>query len=109
MENSLENIEISIVPENRINYTFSFIVITTLFFLWGFMTALNDVMIPYLKKLFVLNYAEATLVQFAFFGAYFLGSLIYFLASLSVGDLIAKIGYKNGLVFGLTLSGIGCL
>jgi FHS family L-fucose permease-like MFS transporter len=77
--------------------------------MWGFMTVLNDILIPYLKNLFVLNYVEVTLVQFAFFGAYFLGSLIYFLASLSVGDLIGKIGYKNGIITGLILSAIGCL
>jgi FHS family L-fucose permease-like MFS transporter len=61
-------------------YGFPFAVITILFFMWGFMTVLNDILIPYLKKLFVLNYLEATLVQFVFFGAYFIGSLIYSLA-----------------------------
>src|SRR3954463_11363838 len=89
-------------------YTFPFAVITVLFFMWGFMTVLNDILIPYLKKLFVLSYLEATLVQFVFFGAYFIGSLIYFLASLSVGDLISRIGYKNGIIGGLILSAIGC-
>ena len=49
---------------------FAFIVITGLFFIWGFMTSMNDILIPYLKQRFVLNYFEATLVQFAFFGAY---------------------------------------
>lgn len=89
-------------------YAFPFAVITILFFMWGFMTVLNDILIPYLKKLFVLNYLEATLVQFVFFGAYFIGSLIYFIASLSVGDLIARIGYKNGIISGLLLSAFGC-
>lgn len=90
------------------NYVFAFAVITILFFMWGFMTVLNDILIPYLKKLFVLNYLQATLVQFVFFGAYFIGSFIYFLASLSVGDLIGRIGYKNGIIGGLLLSAIGC-
>jgi MFS transporter, FHS family, L-fucose permease len=89
-------------------YTFPFIVITILFFMWGFMTVLNDILIPYFKRLFELNYVEATLVQLAFFGAYFIGSLIYFIASLTVGDLIGKIGYKNGLIAGLIVAGIGC-
>ena len=104
-----------IAPSNQTNsvtnsksYTFPFIVITVLFFMWGFMTVLNDILIPYLKKLFVLSYLEATLVQFVFFGAYFIGSLIYFLASLSVGDLIGRIGYKNGIIGGLLLSAMGC-
>lgn len=93
---------------NDKRYAFPFAAITVLFFMWGFMTVLNDILIPYLKKLFVLNYVEATLVQFVFFGAYFIGSLIYFLASLSVGDLIARIGYKNGIISGLLLSAFGC-
>jgi MFS transporter, FHS family, L-fucose permease len=90
------------------NYTFPFIVITILFFMWGFMTVLNDILIPYFKRLFDLNYVEATLVQFAFFGAYFIGALVYFIASLTIGDLIGKIGYKNGLLLGLVVSGTGC-
>jgi MFS transporter, FHS family, L-fucose permease len=89
-------------------YTFPFIVITILFFMWGFMTVLNDILIPYFKRLFDLNYVEATLVQFAFFGAYFIGALIYLIASLTIGDLIGKIGYKNGLILGLIVSGLGC-
>ncbi|MEO6520063.1 MAG: sugar MFS transporter [Mucilaginibacter sp.] len=95
-------------PTTDKRYGFSFAVITILFFMWGFMTVLNDILIPYLKKLFVLNYLEATLVQFVFFGAYFIGSLVYFLASLYIGDLIAKIGYKNGIISGLLLSAFGC-
>ena len=52
MENSFETINVSVARGDKVNYTFPFIVITTLFFLWGFMTALNDILIPYLKKLF---------------------------------------------------------
>ena len=50
-------------------------VATTLFFMWGFLTSLNDVLIPHLKAVFELNYTRAMLVQFAFYGAYFLMSL----------------------------------
>ena len=51
------------------NYRTAFIVITTLFFMWGFITVLNDILIPFLKKIFELNYAQSMLVQFTFFGA----------------------------------------
>jgi FHS family L-fucose permease-like MFS transporter len=56
-------------------YTRPLAIVTTLFFMWGFLTSLNDVLIPHLKALFDLNYASAMLVQFAFFSAYFLFSL----------------------------------
>jgi MFS transporter, FHS family, L-fucose permease len=82
-------------------------VLTTLFFMWGFITVMNDILIPYLKGVFKLNYMEAMLVQFAFFGAYFIGSLVYFFISVKFGDPINKIGYKNGIIIGLILSAIG--
>ena len=50
-------------------------VVTTIFFMWGFLTCLNDILIPHLKAVFELNYAKAMLVQFTFFGTYFLMSL----------------------------------
>ena len=62
--------------------------LTSLFFLWGFMTVLNDVLIPHLKAVFVLSYAQSMLVQMAFFGAYFSGALIYYLISITFGDPI---------------------
>ncbi|MEO7176625.1 MAG: sugar MFS transporter [Saprospiraceae bacterium] len=86
----------------------SFIILTLLFFLWGFITVLNDILIPYLKKVFELSYFQANLVQFAFFGAYFIGSLLYFIYSVKQGDPISKIGYKNGIVIGLVISSIAC-
>ncbi len=81
--------------------------LTSLFFLWGFMTVLNDVLIPHLKEVFVLSYAQSMLVQMAFFGAYFSGALIYYLISISYGDPINKIGYKQGIVAGLVLAAAG--
>ncbi len=86
----------------------AFIVLTILFFMWGFITCMNDILIPFLKKVFELDYDKAMLVQMAFFGAYFIGSLIYFIISSSAGDPIHKIGYKNGILIGLFLSAIGC-
>jgi len=80
---------------------------TVLFFLWGFMTVFNDILIPRFKEAFTLDYFQAMLVQFAFFGAYFIGSLIYFVISVVAGDPIAKIGYKNGVVIGLLISATG--
>ena len=80
---------------------------TTLFFMWGFMTVFNDILIPRFKEAFTLNYFQAMLVQFAFFGAYFIGSLLYFIISATTGDPIAKIGYKNGVVIGLLVSAMG--
>lgn len=91
------------------NYTSSLVILTSLFFMWGFLTCMNDILIPYLKEIFELKYWQAMLIQFAFFGAYFIGSLIYFLLSLRIGDPINRIGYKNGIVIGLIVAGTGCL
>lgn len=82
-------------------------ILTTLFFMWGFITCMNDILIPYLKGVFDLNHTQAMLVQSAFFGAYFIGSLIYFFISSKIGDPINKIGYKNGIIIGLITSAIG--
>ena len=92
---------------NGANYRGSFAIMTSLFFLWGFMTVFNDILIPRFKEAFTLTYFQAMLVQFAFFGAYFVGSLIYFIISITTGDPIAKLGYKNGVVIGLLISATG--
>jgi len=92
---------------NGQTYRASFAIMTTLFFMWGFMTVFNDILIPRFKEAFTLNYFQAMLVQFAFFGAYFIGSLLYFIISATTGDPIAKIGYKNGIVIGLLVSATG--
>ncbi len=83
------------------NYTPALVTLTSLFFIWGFMTCLNDILIPHLKAIFTLNYAEAALVQFVFFAA-------YFIVSLPSGVIVRKIGYKVGIVVGLLVSGLGC-
>jgi FHS family L-fucose permease-like MFS transporter len=82
-------------------------IMTTLFFLWGFMTVFNDILIPRFKEAFTLDYFRAMLVQFAFFGAYFVGALLYFIISVMQGDPIARIGYKNGVVVGLLIAAAG--
>lgn len=91
-----------------VNYRKPFLTITFLFFMWGFITVMNDVLIPHLKEVFELSYFQAALIQFAFFGAFFIISLIYFIISVSKGDPISRIGYKNGIIIGLILCGIGC-
>ncbi|MBV8604917.1 MAG: sugar MFS transporter [Pelomonas sp.] len=73
-----------------------------LFFLWGGITSLNDILIPKLKSLFVLSYAQAMLVQFAFFTA-------YALISVPAGNWIARLGYGRGIVLGLAIMAAGCL
>ncbi|MEL6667797.1 MAG: sugar MFS transporter [Bacteroidota bacterium] len=84
------------------SYRNSFILVTVLFFLWGFITVLVDSLIPRLRELFTLSYFEAGLVQFAFFGA-------YFLLSIPAGYMLSKIGYKKGIILGLLTMGLGCL
>ena len=84
------------------NYRFALTALTSLFFIWGFITCLNDILIPYLKMLFDLNYTQAMLIQFCFFGA-------YFIVSVPAGMLVSKIGYKAGIVTGLLIAGAGCL
>ena len=84
------------------DYPMALGVLTTIFFMWGFLTCLNDILIPHLKSIFQLNYAQAILVQFTFFGA-------YFLMALPSGKLVAALGYKKGIVAGLAIAGIGAL
>jgi len=84
------------------DYPMALGVITTVFFMWGLLTALNDILIPHLKSTFQLDYAQVMLVQSTFFGA-------YFLMSLPGGKLVAALGYKNGVVAGLAIAGIGAL
>lgn len=86
------------------NYTSALIVLTSLFFMWGFITCMNDILIPFLKKMFELNRPQSMMIQFAFFTAYFVGSFIYFIVSARTGDPISKIGYKNGIILGLLIS-----
>ena len=81
---------------------FALISLTSLFFMWGFITCLNDILIPHLKAIFSLSYAQSMLVQFCFFGA-------YFLVSLPAGKLVKSMGYQKGIVIGLVIAAVGCL
>jgi FHS family L-fucose permease-like MFS transporter len=87
---------------NEGNYRFALVSLTSLFFMWGFITCLNDILIPHLKAVFSLSYTEAMLIQFCFFGA-------YFLVSLPAGKLVKRVGYQKGIVIGLLIASLGCL
>ena len=80
--------------------TFAFIAMTCLFFFWGFITSLNDILIPHLKAVFDLSYTKAVLVQSCFFGAYFVVSPL-------AGRIIAKVGFQQGIVIGLLTTASG--
>ena len=83
------------------NYTFALVALTSLFFMWGFITCLNDILIPHLKNVFQLNYTQSMLIQLCFFGA-------YAIMSLPAGALVKRINYKWGIVVGLLIAAIGC-
>jgi len=95
-------------PVKKNSSVIPLITMTLLFFMWGFITCMNDILIPHLKVQFSLTFLESMLVQFAFFGAYFIGSMIYFLISYYKGDPINKVGYKKGIIAGVLLSAVGC-
>lgn len=90
------------------NYIFPLMTLTFLFFMWGFITCLNEILIPYLNKVFNLNYFQSNLVSFAFYVSYFVVSLIYYIISVTLKDPILKIGYKNTILLGLIISAIAC-
>ena len=93
--------QVNDMPDNK-NFAFALTSLTSLFFMWGFITCLNDILIPHLKGVFDLSYSQAMLVQFCFFGA-------YFLFSLPAGAIVKKLGYQKGIVLGLLIASIGCL
>ncbi|WP_426337341.1 sugar MFS transporter [Pseudoduganella sp. R-31] len=81
--------------------TGALVIVTILFYMWGLITSLNDVLIPHLKSIYTLTYVQAMLVQFCFFGA-------YFIVSMPAGALIRRIGYQKGAVAGLLIAACGC-
>jgi FHS family L-fucose permease-like MFS transporter len=82
------------------SYSVPLAVVTSLFFMWGFLTCLNDILVPHLKSIFDLNYARVMLIQFSFFGA-------YFLFSIPSAKIIDWIGYQRSMVAGLLTMGLG--
>lgn len=84
------------------NYALGLYSVMALFFMMGFITCLNDILIPYLKILFQLNYTEVMLINTCFFGA-------YFFMSIPSGKIIQRVGYKKSMIIGFIIAGIGCL
>ena len=84
------------------NYTRPLAIVTTLFFMWGFLTCLNDILVPHLKSIFDLTYARAMLIQFAFFSAYFVFSVPW-------SKVVNKIGHQRTMVVGLLTMACGAL
>jgi FHS family L-fucose permease-like MFS transporter len=87
---------VSAIPD----YSRPLAVVTTLFFMWGFLTSLNDILVPHLKSIFELSYARVMLVQFAFFSAYFLFSVPW-------SKVVNRIGYQSAMVLGLLTMAVG--
>lgn len=83
-------------------YQIPLAVVTILFFMWGFLTCLNDILVPHLKGVFDLNYTQVMLIQFTFFTA-------YFVMSIPAGKVIARFGYQKGIVIGLLTAAAGAL
>jgi FHS family L-fucose permease-like MFS transporter len=99
-----------IVPEHQQTKWSQFGTLITVFFFWGFVAASNGIFIPFCKTHFNLDQFESQLVDAAFYGAYFFGSLIlYILSSVSGVDILNKIGYKTGIIYGLLISVIGAV
>ncbi len=82
------------------NYSRPLAIVTTLFFMWGFLTCLNDILVPHLKSIFDLSYARVMLIQFAFFSAYFLFSVPW-------SRIVNTIGYQRSMVAGLLTMAVG--
>lgn len=84
--------------------------IITVFFFWGFLAASNGIFIPFCKAHFNLTQFESQLIDFTFYGGYFIGSLVlYFASQITRVDILNKLGYKNGIIYGLVLSAVGAL
>lgn len=83
------------------DYMVPLVILTSLFFMWGFLTVLNDILIPFLKNVFDLSYTQAILIQFCFFTA-------YGVCSIPAGNIVKKLGYQRGIVVGLMIAAVGC-
>ena len=90
------------VPSTNPDYSRPLAIVTTLFFMWGFLTCLNDILVPHLKSIFDLSYARVMLVQFAFFSAFFLFSVPW-------SKVVDRIGYQRTMVVGLLTMALGAL
>jgi FHS family L-fucose permease-like MFS transporter len=90
----------AVTSESSVSSSGPLAIVTSLFFMWGFLTCLNDILVPHLKSIFDLSYARVMLIQFAFFGA-------YFIFSIPSAKIIDWIGYQRSMVAGLLMMGLG--
>jgi FHS family L-fucose permease-like MFS transporter len=97
------------MENNQQKTPLSFYSLITVFFFWGFVAASNGILIPMFKQKFTLSQFQSQLIDLAFYAAYFVGSVIYFIVSLLKNDPIQKLGYKRALITGLLISSIGAL
>jgi FHS family L-fucose permease-like MFS transporter len=96
--------------KNSKSYGSALYTIITVFFFWGFLAASNGIFIPFCKAHFNLTQFESQLIDFTFYGGYFIGSLgLYFASQITKVDFLNKLGYKNGIIWGLVLSAVGAL
>jgi FHS family L-fucose permease-like MFS transporter len=92
------------------NYTSALYTLITVFFFWGFVAASNGIFIPFCKNHFNLTQFESQLIDFTFYGGYFIGSLVlYYASQIFKVDILNKIGFKNGIIYGLIISALGAL
>jgi hypothetical protein len=97
---SSRNASVAASPSDGRSYRAALSMVTILFFFWGFVTVLNDILVPHLKSIFDLNYTKVMLIQFAFFSA-------YFIFSIPSAKVIDTIGYKKTMVAGLLTMALG--
>ena len=95
-------IQNSLPDESRSNNRGAMAMVTTLFFMWGFLTSLNDILVPHLKAIFDLSYAQVMLINSAFFGG-------YFVFAIPAGKMVEWIGYQRAMVIGLLVMSAGAL
>lgn len=98
----LPGMESSMDGKGGVSCTGPLVALASLYFIFGFITCLNDILVPHLKAVFELNYAGAMLIQLSFFSA-------YFIMSLPSGWLVDRIGYQRGMVAGLATMAAGCI
>src|SRR5437870_3685069 len=99
---SIQPVQTAPLSSASANYTQPLTIVTTLFFMWGFLTSLNDILVPHLKSIFDLSYTHVMLIQFAFFSAYFLFSVPW-------SRIVNTIGYQKTMVVGLLTMSLGAI
>ncbi|MEO6914306.1 MAG: sugar MFS transporter [Chitinophagaceae bacterium] len=99
---SQQPVNAALTDNNKGNYTPALISLAVLYFMMGFITCMNDTLVPFFKKGFTLNYSQSSLVQVYFF-------LTYGIMSIPAGKIVERIGFKNGMVLGFSVAAIGAL